>query len=30
MVDRAQEVLATPMPTMDEVLAEMGRDLHVT
>jgi dTDP-4-dehydrorhamnose reductase len=30
VVDRAQEVLATPMPSMDEVMAETRRDLGLT
>lgn len=30
IVDQAREVLATPMPTMDEVMDEMRRDLHLT
>ncbi len=29
-VDRAQALLATPMPTLDEVMAEMRRDLRLT
>ncbi|MBT8217692.1 MAG: SDR family oxidoreductase [Acidimicrobiia bacterium] len=30
IVDRAREALATPMPTRDEVMVELRRDLHLT
>lgn len=29
IVDRAQRVLATPMPTIDDVIIELHRDLHL-